>query len=451
MTTAYMPPYLTQFYQTNYSGGLFYANETFYSYRAGAWEALDERADIERNLAFFFGDKATATGVSDAKKLLKAFLAVKGNVLNADKHLVCLENGTLDTRTCELREHSPNDKLTNRNAIRFDESATCPRFKQFLEEVFAFDGDREQKIAFVQEWFGYSLVPDTTQQKFLWLVGDGGNGKSVLLAMLEKLVGTHNVSHAQLDTLGNDNVRAGLENKLLNISAEMSAESTLKDSYFKVIVAGESVDARRLYKDQYSFKPTVRLVAATNFLPRLLDHTSGFARRAIILEFNRKFSQQERDPNLEATLTNELAGILIWAIEGLQRLRARGKFEVPASSDQALAQYREESDLVAFYAAQCLRRSDRAGIKPAELYQHFQPWCRDRGLSPLNIINLGKRLSALGFEQRRPGGVTQWMVDFKDDEDAIEGESRRLDAVSRVLSPSGVSSNSQSRLTGYQL
>ena len=51
MTTAYMPPYLTQFYQTNYSGGLFYANETFYSYRAGAWEALDERADIERNLA----------------------------------------------------------------------------------------------------------------------------------------------------------------------------------------------------------------------------------------------------------------------------------------------------------------------------------------------------------------------------------------------------------------
>lgn len=452
MTTLTMPPYLTEFYLANYSQGLIYSNETFYAYRAGAWTAIDERADIERNLAIYFGNKATATGVSDAKKLLKAFLAVKGSILNADKHLLCLENGTLDTRTCALREHSPKDMLTNRNAIRFDESATCPRFQQFLEEVFAFDDDKDQKITFVQEWFGYSLVPDTTQQKFLWLVGDGGNGKSVLLAMLEKLVGTHNVSHAQLDTLGNDNVRAGLENKLLNISAEMSAESTLKDAYFKVIVAGESVDARRLYKDRYSFKPTARLVAATNFLPRLMDHTSGFARRAIILEFNRKFSQQERDPNLEATLEKELAGILIWSIEGLQRLRARGRFEVPTSSDRALAQYREESDLVAFYATQCLRQVDRGGIKPAELYLHFQPWCRDRGLSPLNIINFGKRLSALGFEQRRPGGVTQWMVEVRDEDDVIDGESRRLDALSGVLSPTGISpAGSQRRLSGYQL
>ena len=77
--------------------------------------------------------------------------------------------------------------------------ATCPRWVNFLGWMF---GDDDDTIAFIQEWFGYCLVMDTSQQKFLMLEGPGANGKSVLLATLEALVGEDNCSSVGLEDFG---------------------------------------------------------------------------------------------------------------------------------------------------------------------------------------------------------------------------------------------------------
>jgi putative DNA primase/helicase len=73
-------------------------------------------------------------------------------------------------------------------------------------------------------------------------------------------------------------------------------------------------------------------------LPRLLDLSEGFARRAIILPFNRRFSEAEQDKQIERKFAQELPGILVWAVEGLRRLQSRGLFEVPASAEAAVDQ-----------------------------------------------------------------------------------------------------------------
>ena len=101
-----------------------------------------------------------------------------------DRHLICLKNGTLDPRIGELLEHSPGHQLRNQLDVVWDREATCPRFLTFLDDIFRDDLDKQQKIDFLQEWFGYCLIPDTSQHKFVWLVGRGGNGKSVLLSVL---------------------------------------------------------------------------------------------------------------------------------------------------------------------------------------------------------------------------------------------------------------------------
>ena len=96
-----------------------------------------------------------------------------------------------------------------------------------MDEIFDNDPDSEVKIQLVQEWFGYCLPPDNSQHRFLWLLGVGGNGKFVLLDVLRSLVGQSNVSDAHIERLDDKGVRAELENRLVNISAEMGAKATI--------------------------------------------------------------------------------------------------------------------------------------------------------------------------------------------------------------------------------
>ena len=450
MSEITMPPQIAEFITRNYPSGLFYANENFYRYQAGAWEQIEERAHVRHRLARFFGKDAAASRIGDALTLLKDFLVRNDQSLNQNKHLICLSNGTLNTQTYKLLEHSPSHALTNRTDNEWKPEAQPTRFLQFMDECFANDIDKQQKIDFLQEWMGYCLVPDTSLHKCVWLVGAGANGKSVFLSTLIRLVGGHNVSHAYMERLGEKCVRAELEGKLLNVSSEMSAEATISDGYFKAIVSGDIVEAERKFKPSFSFRPTVRLIASTNNMPRLLDHSDGFKRRLIIIMFNRQFAEHDQDPGLEGKLAGELSGILTWAVEGLRRLRERRCFEIPESSVVALAQYKMESDPVALFAEECLERVTSFGMRPIEVYQAYQDWCRKNGFSPFHIINFGKRLTAHGFATRRSGGNTFWLVTRKD-EDCIEGQSTRISEGIPLVLQGFNSPVSRVKPSGYKL
>jgi putative DNA primase/helicase len=247
----------------------------------------------------------------------------------------------------------------------------------------------------------------------LWLVGGGGNGKSVLLNVLTHLVGAENVSHAHIEQLGKNFVRAELEGKLLNISPEISANAKMADGYLKQIVSADKVQAERKFKPSFSFRPFVKLIAATNHLPRLTDSSEGFFRRAIILTFNRRFAQAEQDPLLEGRLLEELPGILVWAVEGLQELRERGAFAIPPSSAAALETYRTESDPEGMFIESCLARVQRGGMSPAKIYSEYLVWCKTFGFTTKTVIGFGKRLSDFGFDHRRSRGKKLWLVASK--------------------------------------
>jgi len=447
-----MPDDIHAFLLTKYPQGLFFANTTFYAYKDGAWDRQDELADVEHRLACFFGADATARNLSNAIKLLKAFLSVRGNALNPEKHLICLKNGTLNTRSYELLEHSPQHMLTNRTNVEWNPNALAPRWLQFLDECFASDMDKAQKIDFVQEWMGYCLVPDTSQHKFVWMVGAGGNGKSVLIQTLVHLLSEDNVSHVHIEQLSEKFVRASLDGKLLNVSSEMSAQATLADRQFKTIVSGEPIQAEFKNKDSFSFRPTVRMLASTNHLPRLLDLSDGFTRRAVILTFNRQFAEHEQDKGLEGKLIAELSGILAWAVEGLRRLRDRGKFVIPDSSVVALERYGLESDPVALFADECLEKVTSRGMPPSEVYQEYGNWCVNNGYSRTKMVsvNFGKRLAALGFEKRRPGGKDHWLVAMKT-ENYIAGQSTQIPEVIPLVLQGPASPHSNAKPAVYKL
>jgi putative DNA primase/helicase len=68
------------------------------------------------------------------------------------------------------------------------------------------------------------------------------------------------------------------------------------------------IEGERKFPPSFSFKPFVRLIVATNELPRLLDASDGLFRRVIILKFNRRFTDAEQDKGREGRLMAELSG-----------------------------------------------------------------------------------------------------------------------------------------------
>jgi hypothetical protein len=105
-----------------------------------------------------------------------------------------------------------------------------------------------------------------------------------------------------------------------------------------------------------------RFVVLTNELPKLGDASGAIASRFIVLRLVHSFYGQE-DLSLTKRLIEEAPGILLWAIEGLQRLTERGYFVQPASARQAAEELSDlASPVGAFVRERCIVAQSLSGL-----------------------------------------------------------------------------------------
>lgn len=398
-------------YNKEFAKGIWFYRQAFRIYADGYWKRLprEQEPQIAQMMLDAFND-ATINQVMDAMKTLEVLAAHNPPVQDHPVLRICVNNGVLDPLTGGLADHDADDRLLFKLDIDWDPEAQAERFMQFLAEIWGQEDDYDDRVRFLQQWLGYLLLPSCKYEKFLWLEGRGANGKSVLLKIMAALVGDENVSYALLERLNKSATRAELDGKLLNISSEMSATATMADGFLKQITSGEAIEADRKYRDSVSFKPIVKLVASTNTLPRLLDRSDGFGRRAVILSFNQQFEGKAKDVDLaDKIIRAELAGILAWAVAGLQELQAQQEFTIPASSIAAVKSYRTESDAVAMFSAEHLSMSSK-GTPVGDLYKAFKLSCSNNGFTPCNKGEFGRRLTALGIGKRESNGKVYRLV-----------------------------------------
>lgn len=407
--------YAMQFAIQNHGGNVAHFSNQVLAYSDGYWPALDINVEIKKPLLAAMGD-VTANMVNAVFELVKIHYGIRPELFERKSGLSCLNNGTLNPITGKLLPHSVEHYLTNKLDINYDAEAKCPLWLQTLGEIFEPDIDRAEKLELLQEYIGYCLIPDTRMCKFVWMIGPGGNGKSLILDVVEELIGKANITNAHIDRFQDKFVRAELQGKLVNISSEMSSDATIADSYLKQIVSGDSVEAERKHEPSFSFRPYVRIIASTNKLPRLQDHSDGFARRAIFITFNRKFTESEQDKQRKSKLLAELPGILNWAVAGLQRLMERGAFTIPASSKAAVEQYRMNSDPVRQFAESFLQKATDKSQKVASglLYDRYREWSLANGYKAAASNTFAERLTDIGFEKKKASSGAKWNAAFND-------------------------------------
>ncbi len=336
-------------------------------------------------------------------------VADSGNGWDANPRVLGVANGVVNLTTGDLRSGRQDERITIYTGMDFDPEARCDRWMQFLEEVF--DGD-EGLINFIQRAVGYSITGLTTEQVLFLCHGSGSNGKSVFLSTIRAMSGDYgaNMAFATLEERGDRGGAtpelASLVGKRLVTASETAEMSKLNEARVKALTGSDMVTARELYQKQFTFRPEMKIWLAVNHLPRVDDDSEGFWRRVRLIPFGRQFSGPERDPDLEEKLHAELPGILAWAIRGAIEWQREG-LQPPIGVMLRTQEYRQSSDPLAEFIAECCILGASVGVSRGVLYKAYWAWCDTQGMQPkerLGAQTFGRRIGER-FENRKSNGV----------------------------------------------
>ncbi|MDA8109112.1 MAG: phage/plasmid primase, P4 family [Betaproteobacteria bacterium] len=324
--------------------------------------------------------------------------------------LVAVANGLLELGAGELRPASARFFTLHALPFAYDAAAASPeQWLRFLDQVLD-----EDSIATLQEWFGYCLTLDTSQQKALLVVGPKRSGKGTLARVLTALLGRSSVASPTLASLGLPFGLQSLIGKVLALISDVRLggridQQTIVENLLRISGEDQVSIPRKFLADYTGTLPT-RFMLLTNEAPRLTDASGALASRFLVIRMTASFYGRE-DPQLTARLLGELPGILNWALAGLASLRDRGSFRQPDSARELLEEINVLAAPMLAFLDEAVDDSDPSAeeLEPKQLYAAWCHWCRDNGREhPGSLQTFGRDLRAIrpGLQIKQPRNKT---------------------------------------------
>ena len=202
--------------------------ETFYVYRMdeGYWQKDNEeylKASIRSLLVQIKKQWENKKNISEILESYrhsvqkKKYFSKFNEISQQDKEYINVKNGLLFWEDEELLDHHSHLFSTHQLKAEYDPDAECPNWKKALAEWVPDQNTRD----FLQEYIGYTLIPDTSQQVALFLTGGGSNGKSTFLEVITEMFGSNSISNIPLQRLSERFEVAKIQHKLVNICSDI--------------------------------------------------------------------------------------------------------------------------------------------------------------------------------------------------------------------------------------
>ena len=343
-------------------------------------------------------------------KLARSELSITPEELDRHPWLLTVNNGVIDLKTGQLREHCPDDYLTQLAPVNYDPDAPCPLWESFLDRIFA--GNREV-IAFVQRLAGYFLTGSVREEILPIMYGEGANGKTTFINQLMHIMGNYASSAAPnlLMVSRNGNQApygvADLKGKRLIVASESDSGDRLSEGLVKKVTGRERLKARHLYGNFFEFDPTHKIILQTNHRPEVRGIDEGIWRRLVLLPFDVTIPRQERDKNMSEKLRTESPGIQPWAVRGCLDWQRHG-LQPPEQVQAATRKYAEEANSFRqFFREQCAKAHDN-WMSTKQIRTAYQAYCRERNLSPLGDKQIAKTLRSIGCTKKNKSHTRGW-------------------------------------------
>jgi putative DNA primase/helicase len=363
---------------------------------------VDEKTEKKKNIPF----QPTRSKVENVLDALRAVCNLPASMeapcwLRNDPGLDPLDmlacpNGLLHIPKRQL--HLPTPDFFTQNAIDFAYDPWARPPQQWLTFLKSLWPDDEESIGTVQELFGYLLTPDTRFQKIFLEVGPPRSGKGVKGRILRRLVGARNACSPTLAAFGRDFGKHVLIGKTVAIISDArigGRTDTASVAETLLSISGEDAQTvERKFLPDWNGKLSTRFLLLTNELPRITDVSSALAKRFIVLALQRSFYGKE-DLGLYERLVPELPGILLWALDGRDRLYARGHFQQPKSAQELIQEFVDLGSPEASFLRQRTHTEPGATVSQKDLFAEWSIWCSENGRDkPGNAQTFGRNVRA---------------------------------------------------------
>ena len=325
----------------------------FYDKVTGVWNV---QTSGKNSLALFLADnaadiiKANATNPIEEKRAepfkkhkyanpaisyFKSSDKVKINSRDFDKNqmLLPVANGVIDLSTGKLLEYAPNLFLTKQCPVEYKGlEYHSDEFNKFMEQILP----DEQTRRAVLRYLGYCLTGNVSEEKTLFILGNGRNGKGTLMKILLTLLGDYATSF-RIESLLQQKFKDGnsatpefakLDGCRLAYANEIPQGEKLDVAKFKDLTGGDKFSARKLHSEPVLIEPTHKFILCGQHLPEIFDANDiGYLERLIVVKFPQQFTGKNCNPKLKqellapdvlsGVLSTLVAECLAWQHEGL--------------------------------------------------------------------------------------------------------------------------------------
>lgn len=320
---------------------------------------------------------------------------------------IVVGNGILDLRTGELDAYNADEYHRTRIDVDYDPDAECPEIDEFFGDIVADDD-----VPTLYRVVAHTLAKEYIDEKAVMLVGDGNNGKSSFLNLLEEFLGERNIAGRSLQDLSEDRwAPADLHGSLANLSGDMSEQEADDLSTFKQLTGGDTLTGDVKFTDPVRFTNHASLIFASNGVPDLPDNDMAVWQRWCYINFPNRFGE---DGNKEAepmrvlmdriTAEEELQGLLARCVEEYQAYYdGRDFFADVGDAHEVRKRMKKAAEPVFRFAEEMLVKVDPADSDDPEEYmestarvrQAYREYARNEGLPIIDEARFGERISNL--------------------------------------------------------
>jgi P4 family phage/plasmid primase-like protien len=319
------------------------------------------------------------------------------------RYFNCL-NGMVDWRTGDIIPHRPDFYSTVQFPWEWDDTAVCPMFDSFMEEMLSPD---YAELAW--QMLGYSMYSGNPKQNAFMLLGKGGEGKGTLLRVLVAMLGKENISTETLTSLNSSKFSAiNLFGKIANIAGDIEKTFQTETNIFKALTGQDYIGAEHKYGARFSFSNWAVPIFSANQIPGSADVSKGYLRRWLMIEFTHPPENPQDD--FSDRLSLEIPGIAMKAVKYLRTVMHHG-FKQDGDIAQGLNDFAKAVDQVRLWTEECCETPTLSVVgQPhrtprSDLYKSYRAWAQENNNGVLKAHEFYERLKTAGYRETKISGV----------------------------------------------
>lgn len=317
------------------------------------------------------------------------------NKMDTNPYLLCFKNGVIDFKEKIFRKGHPEDNIsmcTNIDYVPLDSKAhqkIMDEINDFMNKLFP----EKELCEYMWDHLASTLIGTSTNQTFNMYIGIGQNGKSVLVNLMEMVLGDYKGDVPLTLVTEKRGKVGGLTPEIVELKGiryavmqEPSKGDKINEGIMKALTSGKDrLQGRAPYMPQtITFLPQFKLVVTCNVFMEIKSNDHGTWRRIRAVPFKSLFTKNPAAGDKEKPFQFLLDEYIdekfdswkeVFAAMLVDRaFRTNGMVKDCSIVMEKSNEYRQSQDYISEFISDRITRDPNGKIKKMELNNEFTIW-----------------------------------------------------------------------------